>query len=367
MVCTACKDPCLCTCCQIRLRSPECSRYRKLRHRLLRLLAVYFVDDQAEAVAKVDQGCCDCRSLFGSKYETCRIFTVAHGKRIYFDTDRAVCDRRANLKHVRFQYAFLARYEVVGVILHEGSTLCIRNILAHDLHQADHSCRLPVTLAAKSIALLHQTLDCKTRKLLKRAEITEVCHDCLVVLLLQKTLETDLDLCLYRYMSAELCLVSALKQDLIFVIVLFYQSINIRLADRCNCLCDLIDRICIYFPAEFDLCLYLVTLGNGYVSHVVSDTHYADMAALHDTDRGAHPGCDTLLHLAVIPVADDHLALNAHAGHDVAILTVAVCGLVLVHEIHIDRIVRNLFVELCMKMKQRFTVLLKTKDPGFCR
>ena len=194
-----------------------------------------------------------------------------------------------------------------------------------------------------------------------------MCNDCLIVLLLQETLEADLDLCLYCYMPAELCLVSALKQDLIFVIVLFYQGVDISLADCCNCLCDLIDRICVYFPAEFDLCLHLVALGNGYVSHVVSDTHYADVAALHDTDSGAHPGCNALLHPAVIPVADDYLALDAHTGHDVAVLTVTVCGLVLVHEVHIDRIVRNLFVELCMKMKQRFAVLLKAKDPGFCR
>ena len=56
---------------------------------------------------------------------------------------------------------------------------------------------------------------------------------------------------------------------------------------------------------------------------------------------------------AVSPVADDNLALDAHTGYDVAVLTVTVCGLVLVHEVHIDRVVRNLFVELCMKMKQR--------------
>ena len=165
-MCSSGEDPCLCTCREIRLRSPECGRYRKLRHRLLGLLAVYAVDDQTEAVAKVDQGGRYCRAFLCRKYKTRRILTISHCQRIYLDADRAVCDRRANLKHVCLKHSFLARYEIVGVVLHEGRSLCVRSILCHDLHQTDHCCGLPVTLSAEAVALLHQSLDRQTRKLL---------------------------------------------------------------------------------------------------------------------------------------------------------------------------------------------------------
>ena len=45
------------------------------------------------------------------------------------------------------------------------------------------------------------------------------------------------------------------------------------------------------------------------------------------------------------------------------VFTTAVCGLVLIHEIHIDRIIRDLTVELGVKMKERFSVLLQSEDP----
>jgi len=72
------------------------------------------------------------------------------------------------------------------------------------------------------------------------------------------------------------------------------------------------------------------------------------MAALHHADCRAHPGCDPLLHLSVCPVSDNDLALDAHAAHDVAILTVSVRGLVFIHKVHVDRIVRKLLIKLCM-------------------
>ena len=52
---------------------------------------------------------------------------------------------------------------------------------------------------------------------------------------------------------------------------------------------------------------------------------------------------------------------------DIAKLSVAVSGLVQVHEIHVDLIVGQLLVCLGMKVKKRLSQLLKTLDPHFCR
>ena len=66
-------------------------------------------------------------------------------------------------------------------------------------------------------------------------------------------------------------------------------------------------------------------------------------------------------------MSDHDLALDAHAAHDMAVLPVSVRGLVLVHEVHIDRVVRDLLVELCVEVHQRLPVLLQPQDPGLRR
>ena len=43
-----------------------------------------------------------------------------------------------------------------------------------------------------------------------------------------------------------------------------------------------------------------------------------------------------------------------HTAHDMPVLPVAVRGLVLIHEIHIYTVVRNLLIELRMQMAERF-------------
>ena len=41
-----------------------------------------------------------------------------------------------------------------------------------------------------------------------------------------------------------------------------------------------------------------------------------------------------------------------------AVLPVSVSGLILIHEVHIDRVIRNLPVKLGMQMQKRLSVLL---------
>ena len=97
---------------------------------------------------------------------------------------------------MRFQNAFLAGNQVVGIVFHEGSTLRIRRSSRHDLHQAHHGRRLPVAFSAKAVALLHQSLDCQSGKLLQAAQHTEMGNDGLIIAVLQELLKADLDSCL---------------------------------------------------------------------------------------------------------------------------------------------------------------------------
>ena len=56
-----------------------------------------------------------------------------------------------------------------------------------------------------------------------------------------------------------------------------------------------------------------------------------------------------------------------HAGDDVAVLAVAVRGLVLVHEVHVDGVVGNFLVELRVQVQKRLAVLAQAGDPALGR
>ena len=87
------------------------------------------------------------------------------------------------------------------------------------------------------------------------------------------------------------------------------------------------------------------------------------MTAFHDSDCGTHPGCQSLLYFLISPVSDDYFSLDSHTGNNMTVLSATMCRLVLIHEIHIDRVIRNFLIELCVQMAQRFSVFFQTENP----
>ena len=73
------------------------------------------------------------------------------------------------------------------------------------------------------------------------------------------------------------------------------------------------------------------------------------------------------MHLRIGPVADDDLARQAHAGVDEPGLAVAVRRLVEVHEVHVDRVPRQLGVELRVQMRERLLQDVEAADPHLRR
>ena len=259
---------------------------------------------------------------------------------------------------------FLAGYQIVSIILQERSSLCILHTFSHDLHQTHHGCGLPVSLRTESVSLLHQSLNGKARQLLQGTQIAEMGHDGMVIFLLQEAFEADLNPCLNRYMTAELCRIPALVQNLVLRIILFHQRIDISLAHIFHVSRNLVNGISVNLPAELHLGFHLIALRNRHIPHIVGHAHHADMAGLHNAHCRAHPSCQTLQYILVTPVPHNHLALDAHAGHDMAVLPVSMGRLVLIHEIHVNAVVGNLHIKLCMEMAQRLMVLLQAQNPG---
>ena len=348
MVGAARQDPALRPHGEVGLRRPEAGGHRELGHGLLHLFALHLVDDQAESRPQVDQGSGDAAALLGSEHQPGGVFPVAHGQRADLDADGAFRDGGADLQHMGLQDSLLAGHQVVGIVLQERGSFGVFGALRHNLHQAHHGRSLPVALAAEAVPLLHQPLDGKAGQLLQGAQVAEMGDDGMVVLLLQEALEADLDARLHCHMAAELSRVPALVQNPVFRVILLHQSVDVPLAHVRHIFRDLVHRIGVYLPAELDLGFHLVPLGDGHIAHIVRHAHHADVAGLHDAHSSVHPPGQALQCPFIAPMPHDHLALDSHAGDDMAVLPVAVGGLVLVHEIHVDGVVGNLHVELGM-------------------
>ena len=352
---------------KVRHRPPEVGGHGQLGHGFFVLDALHIVDDEAEARAQVDQRGGDAAPGLGGEHQAGRVFAVTHGQGQAADGDAAFGDGGADLQHVRLQNALLAGHEVVGVVLEHGGALGVLHAGGHQLHHAHHAGGLPVALGAEAVALFLQALNGQARKLLERAQVAKVGDDGVVVLFHHEALKAQFDLRLHGHMAAEFLLVAAVEEYVVHVVVLVHQRVGIRLADGGDVLGDFVDRIGVHGPAQLDLRLDLVALGDGHVAHVVRHAQYAHVAALHQADGRAHPGGDALLHARVAPMAGDNLALDAHAGDDVAVLAVAVRGLVFVHEVHVDGVVGNLLVELRVQVQKRLAVLAQAGDPTLGR
>ena len=168
-------------------------------------------------------------------------------------------------------------------------------------------------------------------------------------------------------MALKFLRIPAFRQDGVLAVILVHQGCNIPLWHSLYIFGQLIDRVSVHFPAKLHLGLHLVAFGDSHIPHVVRKPCHPDMAALHDAHSSAHPCGYAAHHLLIAPVSHDHLPLNAHACHHVAVFPVSVSGLVLIHEIHVNGIIGNLLVKLCMKMHQGLSVFLQSQNPGLGR
>ena len=179
---------------------------------------------------------------------------------------------------------FLTRNKIIGIIFHERSSLCILLTCCHKLHYAKKSCCLPVTLCTKAVALFHKVLNSKTWKLLKRTKISKVSNNCLIIMLNKELLNTDFLLSLNKYMLSEFLLISAIKDNLVLLIIFIYKCISFIICNRIYIRSEAVDWPSVNLPAELDFSLYLVAFCNSNVSHIVCKSAYSYLRALYNTD-----------------------------------------------------------------------------------
>lgn len=126
---------------------------------------------------------------------------------------------------------------------------------------------------------------------------------------------------------------------------------------------QLADAIAVGREAEGHLGRDLVALGDGDLAHVVAEAAEAGALPVGPGADRALPCPDPRDDVVVAPVADDDLAVEAHAAVDKSGLAVAVRRLVQVHEIHVDLLVGDLAVVLGGKMAVGLLQIHKAVDP----
>ena len=146
-------------------------------------------------------------------------------------------------------------------------------------------------------------------------------------------------------------------------IVLGRESVRLRVADRFDAPRQLVDAIPVDFHAQADLRLDLVALGNGHLAHVVAQAGHLQIAEFASSCGRPHPRGQSLLRLGLLPMADDHFPRLVQPRADVAELAVAVRRLVEVHEVHVDRVPRQITIELRVQMGQGLFQRLQSRDP----
>ncbi len=149
--------------------------------------------------------------------------------------------------------------------------------------------------------------------------------------------------------------------------VLLDQGVDLRVADGVDHGDQVVDAVGVHRHAPPQLGLDLVALGDRDVAHVVAEAGQPHRRERGPSEGGARPGPDTDRDARVVDVAGDRQAVEAEPGCHEAELTVAVRGLVQVHEVHVDLGPRERLVDLRVQVQHRLAQCVETGDPHLGR
>ena len=103
-----------------------------------------------------------------------------------------------------------------------------------------------------------------------------------------------------------------------------YQSIYISIFDIFVIFHQLACRAIIYMIAHALFCFYLVTIGYGYIIHLIAETDDQHILRVSPTCANTHPDSNLMQCFFFFPVAYHYFATDAHTGTDMSELAVAV-------------------------------------------
>ena len=98
----------------------------------------------------------------------------------------------------------------------------------------------------------------------------------------------------------------------------------------------------------------LVTLSDGDIAHVVAEACDFEVASVMPCTGSPRPGADFVVHGFIIPKTDHDLRRSPHTSTEEPELSIAMGGLVQVHEIHVDGRPGEILVKLGVEVQKRF-------------
>ena len=168
------------------------------------------------------------------------------------------------------------------------------------------------------------------------AQILEIGRERVKVTLLQKLSQPELDLRTDTQRHVPITTGQQLRGHAVGVGVLADQFVDVGGADAVDDAHQVIDAVGVHRDTEMRFGFHLVTLGDGDAAHVVPEPGDLQRGQLGVPEGRTHPAADAAARPWITDMPGDGLAGVRHAGLDVTELAVAVCGLVEVHEVHVD-------------------------------
>ena len=255
--------------------------------------------------------------------------------------------------------------EVVGVILHERGAA--GQVSGHDFHGAEQRAGFPVAFGAEAVAVGHQALDGESGQLLQAVQVFESGGEALEAAGFEKGAESEFNACAVAERRMARAAFAQRRGDAVELFVLGAELGDGRFVDGVDVLDEIADAIAVDGKAELGFGGDFVAFGHGDLAHVVAKA--CELAALPIVPgaRRAHPDGDAVLHFGVGPMPDDDLAPEPQAGMDEPGFAVAMCGLVEVHEVHVDLGPGQVAIELGVEMQEGFAQRGEAADPHLRR
>ena len=220
---------------------------------------------------------------------------------------------------------------------------------------------------AEAVALGHQPLRREARKLPQSVQVFERRREALEAALLEKGAQAQFEPRAIKQGFVPGAGLAQFRSDGIELLVFAGQGLGLGVGDGVHLGREVADAVAVGREAEFHLGRNLVALGDRHLTHVVAEAAEFRPLPIVPGARRAHPGADAVLHLRIRPMADDDFARQTHARVDEARLPVAVGRLVQVHEVHVDRVPRQVAIELGVEMHERLLKRVEPAHPHFRR
>ena len=146
---------------------------------------------------------------------------------------------------------------------------------------------------------------------------------------------------------------SEFGRDIVFGLVKLYQLRDVGVRNLPEGLGKIADAIGVHREAKLHFGGDLVSIGNRDKTHVVSKSDELGTLPVLPCKGDSSPCSKRCLSLGALPMTDDHFPAKPDACVEMSCLTVAMRGLVQVHEVHVDGGPWKLAVELGMQMTNR--------------